>query len=70
MIKDSKTRVMITIPKSLDDDIQTLADQMGMTKSAFIAMAVGEKIMGYKKAFEIASDTLKTASDALIKPLA
>lgn len=70
MIKDSKKRVMISIPKSLDDDVATLAGQMGITKSAFIALCVGEKVMGYKKAFEICSDTLKTyAEESIIRPI-
>lgn len=68
-VKESKTRVYITLTKELNDDIQVLCDQMGISKSAFIATAVAEKVMGYKKAFEIASATLKTQTDTLIKPL-
>lgn len=69
MIKETKTRVMITIPKSLDDDIQTLCDQMGLSKSAFISMTIGEKVMAYKRAFEITSEVLKGSAVDLIKPI-
>lgn len=69
MINENKTRVMITIPKSIDADLQTLCGQMGVTKSQFVSMALGEKILAYKKSFEIASEVLKVAPDTLIKPI-
>lgn len=70
MVKENKTRVMITLLKSVDDDLMTLCNQMGISKSQFISMAVGEKIMGYKKAFEVSSEVLKSyAQDSLIKPI-
>lgn len=69
MIKESKTRIMITIPKSINEDLMTLCDQMGVSKSQFISMALGEKIMAYKKSFEISSEVLKASAEQLIRPI-
>lgn len=70
MIKETKTRITITIPNSLDDDLNTLCGQMGVSKSQFICMALGEKVMAYKKSFEIAADVLKVSQNIeLIKPI-
>lgn len=69
MVKETKQRVMISIPKTTVDDIETLCDQMGISKSAFISMAIGEKIMAYKKSFEISSEVLRGLGTELIKPI-
>lgn len=69
MIKENKVRVTVTIPKELDNDIATLCEQMGVSRSQFVCMALGEKVMGYKKAFEIASQTLQVHSNNIIRPI-
>lgn len=69
MIKEDKTRIMITVPKTLEDDLEVLCGQMGVSKSQFIAMALGEKIMAYKRAFEMTKEVLLTSPESLIKPL-
>lgn len=69
MIKENKSRVMITIPKSIETDLEVLCGQMGVSKSQFISMALGEKIMAYKKAFEVTQEVLRTSPESLIKPL-
>lgn len=53
MISDKKVRVVITLPIEMNDKIEKLAESLGMTKSGFIGMSVGEKVLSYEKAFAI-----------------
>lgn len=62
MISDKKVRVVITLPTEMNDKIEKLADSLGMTKSGFIGMSVGEKVMSYEKAFAIMN---RVASEAV-----
>lgn len=52
MISEKKVRVVITLPVEMNEKIETLSDALGMTKSSFIGMCAGEKVMSYYKTFE------------------
>lgn len=54
MISENKKRLTVTFSDSVVNDLDILCDQMGVTKSQFVAIAVGEKIYQYK----MASDAL------------
>ena len=51
MIREDKTRVVITLPSSMLERIDKLSDALGMSRSGFIGMSVGEKCLAYEKAF-------------------
>ena len=66
MVSKSKVRIAISLPTELDSSIGELADMMGMTKSSFIGMCVGEKVLMYKKSFDILKDaTAKTLNEQI-----
>lgn len=69
MVSDKKTRCTITLSNPLVDEVDTLCETMGVSRSQFIAMAIGEKVMQYKKTTEIASTLLEQYADAF-KPKA
>lgn len=51
MVREDKTRVVITLPVTMLERIDKLSDALGMSRSAFIGMSVGEKCLAYEKAF-------------------
>ena len=52
MISENKKRLTVTFSDSVVNDLDILCEQMGVTKSQFVAIAVGEKIYQYKMASE------------------
>lgn len=50
MINDDKARVTISIPINTLSEIDNVCKSMGVSRSQFIAVALGEKLMSYKQA--------------------
>lgn len=69
MVSENKTRYTVTLSNNLAQSVDTLCEQMGVTRSQFIAMAVGEKVMQYNKSTEIATELLGKFADTF-KPMA
>lgn len=67
MVSENKTRYTVTLSNNLAESVDKLCEQMGVTRSQFIAMAVGEKVMQYNKSTEIASELIGKYA-ASIKP--
>lgn len=58
MISDEKTRVQITIPKSLVEKIDELCARTGMTRSAWIIYTLGMGIDSYERLTAAAGQAL------------
>lgn len=58
MIKETNIRIPITLSKELESKLQTLCDDMGISKSSFVTMAISEKIMAYESSKNIAQNVL------------
>lgn len=56
MTKNDKVRIMITLPSERERELSQLCAMLGVTKSQFIAMALGEKMMAYNQGLKAVQD--------------
>lgn len=63
MINENKKRITVTLTNNVVADIDLLCEQLGLSKSQFISIAIGEKIFQYKTA----SNFLSQLTTELVK---
>lgn len=63
MISQNKTRVTVTLLDTLLERIDTVCDTIGMTRSAFIALAAGQYTFALEKTIDKLNKAIESGID-------
>lgn len=51
-------RIQLNVSEEMDDNLDDMAEMMGITKTEYIRFIIGQSLMGQKQAVEVLRDKL------------
>lgn len=56
-------RIQLNVSEEMDDNLDDMAEMMGITKTEYIRFIIGQSLMGQKQAIDVLRDKLAGGDD-------